>query len=83
MARRILDSGFTDNDKFVSEAYRLALGRRPDSDELTICSDFLQNQSARAAAGTGQSMSFEDRRQEVLTDFCHALLNSNEFVYVD
>ncbi len=51
----------------VERAYRLALGRRPSSDELGRSVEFL------AKAGN----------PEAFVDFCHALLNLNEFVFVD
>ena len=53
----------------VTEAYRLVLGRAPTNDELRLSQSFLAEGDAKA--------------NERLIDFCHVLLNSNEFLYVD
>jgi mono/diheme cytochrome c family protein len=65
-------------DEQVAAAYRLSYGRPPEPAEQTRALQFLQDQARHAevsAAGSGQS--------SLLEDFCHALLNSNEFIYVD
>jgi hypothetical protein len=56
----------------VGTAYRIALGRRPTSEEQTAATRFLAEQAKRAGGPA-----------DALADFCHALLNLNEFVYVD
>jgi len=69
-----------DQDRVVL-AYRLALGRPPQADELAQAVAFLDRQAhltqspgARSEATAGQI---------ALADFCHVLLNSNEFFYID
>ncbi len=62
-------------------AYRLTLGRRPDPEELVETFTFLDHQARLAqpsAPPTSPSAS-----HTALVDFCHVLLNSNEFLYVD
>jgi hypothetical protein len=66
-ARLRHDTGTSDPATLVEAAYRLAYGRRPDLTELKAAVEFLQS---------GES-------KEKLIDFCHVLLNSNEFLYVD
>jgi hypothetical protein len=56
----------------VERAYLIALSRKPTSEERTAATRFLAAQ-AKTAGGPDQA----------LADFCHALLNLNEFVYVD
>ncbi|MGV3485468.1 MAG: DUF1553 domain-containing protein [Planctomycetaceae bacterium] len=51
----------------LSDAFRLTWGREPTDDELSQAQQF-----------TGEPLS-----QDGLTDFCHVLLNSSEFLYVD
>jgi len=53
----------------VQRAYRLALGRPPSPDELSLGRDFLE---------TG-----EGPFAETLSDFCLVLFNLDEFLYVD
>jgi hypothetical protein len=72
----------------VNLAWRIALSREPSPAELEAAAAFLEEQAARrlgAGAGTGGAP--EAARKEAdraaLVDFCHVLLNTNEFVYVD
>ncbi|WP_165073897.1 PSD1 and planctomycete cytochrome C domain-containing protein [Paludisphaera rhizosphaerae] len=51
----------------VALAYRLALGRAPDEDEAAAGEAFLRR---------------GDEKQAIV-DYCHVLLNSSEFLYVD
>ncbi|MEC9091644.1 MAG: DUF1553 domain-containing protein, partial [Planctomycetota bacterium] len=55
----------------VAKAYRLAYGRDPTARELQDSLEFLDTDSKTKA------------RRNQLTDFCHVILNSNEFLYVD
>jgi hypothetical protein len=57
-----------DPRQLVARAYRLALGRDPEPSEVERGSAFLREQG-------------DDRT--ALVDFCHAVLNLNEFVFVD
>jgi hypothetical protein len=61
----------------IVQAFRLAYGREPDHGELSQAVDFLSTQARRV---TSQAAS---AAREALIDFCHALLNSSEFLYVD
>jgi hypothetical protein len=61
----------------ITTAYKLVYGRAPDGEELSAAKAFLVKQSQRFSAPQGES------RHESLVDFCHALMNSNEFLYVD
>jgi hypothetical protein len=65
----------------IALAYRLTLGRRPEPDEMTEASFFLDHQAHLSPAPTHPSSRAADRA--ALVDFCHVLLNSNEFLYVD
>jgi hypothetical protein len=62
------DSSLTLEQK-VATAYSLAYGRPPSEAELVDGVMFMQKNSARS--------------DEALVDWCHVLLNSNEFLYVD
>ncbi|WP_435015636.1 PSD1 and planctomycete cytochrome C domain-containing protein [Tundrisphaera sp. TA3] len=72
-ARRVGDAA-PDEDGRVELAYRLAFGRRPDPSERADARAFLRDQAARSA---------EEPEKTALVDFCHALLNASEFLYVD
>jgi hypothetical protein len=82
-ARRLLQlesSSSDERDRLVS-AYRLAFGRRPDPDELRRSLAFLAQQ-AKVSASAGSPLEHPGERPDLM-DFCHALLNSSEFLYVD
>jgi hypothetical protein len=47
----------------VTAAYRMAWGRAPDEEEMSLGREFLSRRT--------------------LADFCHALLNTNAFLYLE
>src|SRR5262249_38755242 len=61
----------------IIRAYRLTLGRSPEPDEFAEALAFLDRQS-RLTHRAGPSADYA-----ALVDFCHVLLNSNEFLYLD
>jgi hypothetical protein len=61
----------------IDRAYQLALGRKASLEEKQQAEAFVQDQASRIG---GQP---EAARQAAFVDFCHALLNANEFLYVD
>ena len=91
LARRVLDSAGTDRDRQIREAFRWAYSRQPDGWEKDTVLTFFESQreiiAERAAAG--ESILVPDRypsgmdphEAAAVVDFCHMLLNSNEFVY--
>ena len=70
-AERVTREAGSDPDRVIEQAYMLAFSRRPTSEERTAGIQFLRTQSK-----TG-------KQSEALADYCHALLNLNEFLYVD
>ncbi len=63
----------------VIAAYRHAYGRSPTTEEAADAIEFLRQQ---VGVASGKAVTPEGRKK-AWTDFCHALLNSNEFLYVD
>jgi hypothetical protein len=82
-----------DHIRVIGELYPRVLGRAPDADELPAAASFLDRQALllgeRARAGErlllpqGMPKFLEPARAAAVVDLCHALLNSNEFLYVD
>jgi hypothetical protein len=68
-ARRLSRDPSATLEERATTAYRLAYGRPPTADELAAAATFLQTNPAQS--------------QDALVDFCHVLINSNEFLYVD
>jgi hypothetical protein len=79
-----------DLEELAKLGYRRTLGREPIDAERTRAVDFLRNQP-ELLSGQAQSLTLPLPMPEgptpvqgaALVDFCHALLNLNEFVFVD
>jgi hypothetical protein len=71
-ADRVIREAGDDSDAAIERAYRLAFSRLPTDEERSAARLFLESQ-APTAGGV----------KEALADFCHALFNLNEFVYLD
>ena len=56
----------------VERAWKLVYQRPPSAEEIAGALAFLRKQAA--VAGDGEA---------AFTDFCHMLINSNEFVFVN
>jgi hypothetical protein len=70
-AERVTREAGANIDAAIERAFLLALTRQPTSEERTAATEFLDAQAKKAGA------------KHAFADFCHALLNLNEFVYVD
>jgi hypothetical protein len=68
-ATRVTRDAGADPDRVVTRAVELALSRPPTTEEKAALTAFLRNHPGPAG--------------DALTDLCHALLNLNEFLYVD
>lgn len=75
-ARARVDGG---TDAWVREVFEIALSRPPSQRELETARGFLNAQSNRHEASPDTTAP----TRRALTDFCQALMNLNEFVYVD
>ncbi len=62
-------------------AYRLAFGRWPEPEETAEAVSFLGRQARSTGAAPHRADAAADH--SALVDFCHVLLNSNEYLYVD
>jgi hypothetical protein len=90
-AARVMRFAGCDLDKQIDTAYRIAFARRPDNAERDTVRKFFDQHreiiSVRAAAGEELALPPElpDTADKVeaasLVDFCHMLINANEFVY--
>ncbi len=89
-AARLLRECGRDPAALIDRAYRLALGRPPGPAEVSMGRDFLAEQSERiqrgvsAAQASGAApVSHTDASDAAaLADFCLAMFNRNEFLYV-
>jgi hypothetical protein len=70
-----------DEQALIAHAYRLAWGRVATTEEVQAGLRFLETQSALIRE-LGDEPD-DSCRARALVDFCHAVLNANEFLYVD
>jgi mono/diheme cytochrome c family protein len=73
LARRVRSVAGDDRERQIETAFVLALGRRPDAADHSAVNRFFLARNGRPAAG-------EDT---ALVQLCQALLNLNEFVYIE
>ena len=74
-ANRIYATAGSDLQWQVESAFQAALGRLPQTEELHRSVQFLKNPAP--------SKPDKKKRMSSLTQFCHALLNLNEFLYIE
>src|SRR5690606_7535685 len=77
----------------VQQAYQVAFGRPPTEEEIAGAEAFLSEQekliAARLAAGEKILLPpslpkfLDPPRAAAVVDLCHALMNANEFTYID
>ena len=77
-AERVVKEAGKEKRAQVIRAYNIALNRAPSEKEVEWSLSFLKSQ----AEGHAQRKS-EEPEKAALRDFCHAIINLNEFVYVD
>jgi hypothetical protein len=75
LADTLLDQSHASTKELLRAAFRRTWGRQPSDSELAMASEFVER-GARSGQGGGS-----DPNQ--LVDFCHVLLNSSEFLYVE
>jgi hypothetical protein len=95
-AGRVIETAGTDPKAEVDAAWRLAYSRPPDASERDMALSFFSTHKpiveeraqenkplALPAALPQLPQGMEPAEAATLVDFCHMLLNSNEFVYVN
>ncbi len=93
LATRILNDRGLSTDQEIERAYRLVLSRAPRTKEEQEVRGFLDSQSAligqriekheSVALPANLPAGEKPERFAAFADFCHALLNSNEFLYLN
>jgi hypothetical protein len=92
-AGRVLQAAGASRDRQIETAYRLAYGRTPSATELQLAGKFFDYHSAIIADRARNdeplampallALNVPETEAATLVDFCHMLLNSNEFVYLN
>ena len=93
-AERVQKEAGDDGAKQIDFAYRIALVRLPTAAQKTVALEFLAKQkrlylNGGKSGATAKTASAPDANAEkkaaldALSDFCHVLINTNEFLYMD
>jgi hypothetical protein len=85
-AGRVLTETGNEPAQVVERAYRLALGRPPDAQERDLMVSYLAvcvSRSPVPPAGLTAAAVSRECETQAAADLCHALLNLNEFLYLD
>jgi hypothetical protein len=93
LASRVLNDAGLSSEQQIERAYRLVLSRPPNTTERAAVQEFMQQQSSLLQERLARNEKvpvpeklpngLEPARAAAFVDFCHALLNSNEFLYVN
>lgn len=83
-AARIEDGAGSDVELQIGLVYSVAFGREPDADEVAASREMIAGLRQRWLAAL-QDKPDADREasRRALTNFCHAVMNSAAFIYVD
>ncbi len=93
LAERVRHSVGDNREKQIKRAWKLTFGRPIEKQELQDAADFLNDQTSHFQSVKSASPPKDDDDmpaasslspdQHALTNFCQALLSSNEFLYID
>jgi hypothetical protein len=78
-ANRLEGEAGSDLRRQVEQAYWIALSRAPTAEEMRVASDDLLKLKKAAA----KDVKGPDAEHKALTAFCHTILNSAAFLYID
>jgi hypothetical protein len=78
-ANRLEGEAGSDLRRQVEQAYWIALSRAPTAEEMRVASDDLLKLKQAAA----KDVKGPDAEHKALTAFCHTILNSAAFLYID
>jgi hypothetical protein len=81
-SRRLTAEQGSDTTAIIRTVWQAAFGREPGEAEVAKAMDFLRQQTETLAA-TSQPGVGTPPAEAALVDFCHAIFNANEFLYID
>jgi hypothetical protein len=87
MAGRIIDAAGENTLAQIERAYLLALGRKPSEDERKAAATALERMTSEWRKQLEQDKPEEPIQNRApwlaLSTFCHTLINSAEFLYIE
>ncbi|HXJ40322.1 MAG TPA: PSD1 and planctomycete cytochrome C domain-containing protein, partial [Bryobacteraceae bacterium] len=93
LAGRVLNDGGLEPAQQIERAYRLTLSRAPKPEETKTVAGFLEKQTAVLAGRLAKNekvllpdnipAGMDPAKAAAFVDFCHTLMSSNEFMYIN
>lgn len=84
LAQRVRREAGSDPERQIERAYLIATGRGPDREERRVALDDFHRLAERWRRHAGGETAEEGvAHQRALENFCHALMNSAAFLYID
>ncbi len=92
IAARVTHDAGSDPVKQIERAYVLTLLRQPTGNQKQLAAAFIEKQTAlrlgqggvRTAVAAGKDQAaIAKAHEDALAEFCHVLINTNEFIYLD
>jgi len=93
LAGRVLNDSGLNAEQQIERAYRLTFSRPPNADESKTVRAFLDKQSSLVATRLAKNENvllpetmpagMDPAKAAAFVDFCHTLMNSNEFLYIN
>jgi hypothetical protein len=93
LAGRVLNDAGLEPAQQIERAYRLTLSRAPKPEETKTVAGFLEKQSAVLAGRLARNekvllpenmpTGMDPAKAAAFVDFCHTLMSSNEFMYIN
>ena len=78
LAERVTAEAGADTAKQINRTFQITLNRKPSPKELEWATNFIKTQTEGY-----EKRKAENAPSSALRDFCHAVINLNEFLYVD
>jgi len=78
-AKQIIQETGNIREEQIRQSYLKALSRQPDEQELQLTLAYMQ----KIAEAAKQETPPEEINLQVLSNVCHALINSAAFIYID
>jgi len=73
------EAGTTEPGRQIETAWQIVLGRSPSASEQQACAELLQKQTAHFVT---EKQPLEQAARQALTQLCHMLINTSEFIYI-
>ena len=73
------EAGTTEPTGQIETAWQVVLGRLPSASEKQACAELMQKQSAHYIS---EKQPPEQAAHQALTQLCHMLINTSEFIYI-